>query len=478
MFSDGPASPMAERGSTAHEEQQNQDHLDILNRSIVCKYDTRLIPIVFLAYTVFWLDRANIALARVSGLEQDLRLQNAQFNTSLAVFFATYIVFNIPANLMLRRLGGGLFLPALIVTWGIATLCSGFVHNFTGLCVSRVFVGLAESGFLGGVLLWLGFFYTNEEIVARVGILLSSSPLAASLGGLLAGGLSRIESASYSRWPWIFFIEGAMTVVIGVAAYFIMPNTPDSAPFLTLEEKKAAKDRMVLLDQLLFARRILSLQNDSSDMDPSAEPNLIQHKASSTPSTTVATESTSNDRLHRSIWRRAIVHPVTLFMTLGCFLTVQSTYAFNLFLPTLLTEMGFQSLQNSLMTVPPNVLAFVWTIFVTQYSQRTNRVAFPLLFSAGLATLGFTLLLIGSYAGGTGSSGEPRIVMPLQYAGTFLVGAGVNSTSPLALSWVCINANPHYLRAIVLGFMIGIGNLASVIASFVYIKTNAPKFVY
>lgn len=297
--------------------------LDTLSKSILRKYDLRLIPTVFTAYTVFWLDRSNIALARVNGLEADLRLQAAQFNASLAVFFAAYIVFNIPANLIMRRLGGGRFLPALIVAWGLATLGSGFVEDFAGLCASRAFVGLAEAGFMGGVLLWLGFFYTNQEIVARIGIFLSSTPLAGSLGGLLAGGLSKIESGGYARWPWIFFIEGALTVLVGIAAFFIMPNTPETASFLTPEERIAAKDRMVLLDRRSFARRIAIISsNDSStaDIETTHGDKAALSKATSAGGVTAADVNTA-DKLHKSTWKRAILHPITLMLTLGCFLT-------------------------------------------------------------------------------------------------------------------------------------------------------------
>ena len=465
-----PASP-----GQPHSRAYSPDQLDALSKSIVRKYDIRLIPTVFTAYTVFWLDRSNIALARVNGLEADLRLRAAEFNASLAVFFAAYVVFNIPANLVMRRLGGGRFLPALVVAWGLATLGSGFVGDFAGLCASRAVVGLAEAGFMGGVLLWLGFFYTNEEIISRVGIFLSSTPLAGSLGGLLAGGLSRIDSGGYSRWPWIFFIEGALTVVVGIAAFFIMPNSPQTASFLTPEERIAAKDRMVLLDRRSFARRIACISSkDSSTAD--IDLNQRYHDNTTLSKSITATDVNTVDKLHRSVWRRAILHPITVFMTVGCFLTIESIYAFNLFIPSLLLEMGYRGLSNSLMTAPPNFFAFLYTIAATQYSQRTNRIAIPLILSSAMSTLGFVFLLLGSYAGGVEGDDTPRIVRGLQYAGMFFIGGGVSSATPLAMSWVCINANPHYVRAIVLGFMLAIGNLASFVASFVYVKTNAPRY--
>ncbi|CAH0044472.1 unnamed protein product [Clonostachys solani] len=491
MFSRWNSSPTSTPATVAYPNNWSRSHLDSLSKNVVRKYDIRIIPLVFLAYTIFWLDRSNIALARVNGLEQDLGLQNTQFNASLAVFFAFYILLNIPANILLRKIGGGTFLPALMVAWGAATLCSGFVTNFAGLCVSRAAVGAAEAGFLGGVLLWLGFFYTNDEIVSRIGILLSSMPLSGSLGGLLAGGLSRIQTGSYSRWPWIFFIEGALTIVVGIIAYFVMPDTPATASFLTGEEKIAAKARMILLDHRSFARRIAFVPTSSSSNSnipksrrDSTHPEAARNDTVTTVrfSTTLDIPATiigasSVDRIHKSTWKRAVLHPITLFMTVGCFFTVESIYAYNLFVPTLLVEMGFTGVKNPLMTVPPSLFAFLYTICITPYSQRSRRVALPLMVSACLATLGFLFLLIGSFAGGVDGQGKPVIVRPLQYAGTFLAGAGVSASTPLAMSWLCVNANPHYVRAISLGFVIGVGNFAAFLASYAYIKTSAPRYV-
>lgn len=472
----------SDHATTTADDAASIAHLQTISKVIVRKYDLHLIPLIFVAYTVFWLDRSNIALARFNGLERDLKLQDADFNTSLAVFFAMYILFNIPANLLLRKLGGGKFLPALIITWGIATTASGFVKDFTGLCVLRAAVGASEAGFLGAVLLWLGFFYTNEEIVSRIGILLSSAPLAGSIGGLLAGGLSRINVPGYRGWPWIFFIEGALTVVVGIVAAFVVPDTPEKAKFLTSEEKRAAKDRMVFLDRQSFARRIASTSNNSSkadvDKDKGYELPALSSNQESGITTQHRTDGNAKDKLQTVTWRRAILHPVTLLLTAGCFLTIESIYAYNLFVPTLLVEMGYRNVLNPLMTAPPNLVAFIYTIAITYYSQRTARVALPLAGSAGISAVGFLFLLIGSLAGGVRKDGSPNIVGPLQYVGTFLAGSGVSAATPLALSWTCVNAHPHYVRAIALGFMISIGNLATFLASFVYIKTNAPRYVF
>jgi hypothetical protein len=273
-----------------------------------------------------------------------------------------------------------------------------------------------------------------------------------------------------------------LTVVVGLVAAIVLPDSPEKARFLTSEEKRAAKDRMIFLDRQSFAHRIADTSNNSSKADVYKDKSYdlpTLHPGQGSGATTQHhTDANKKDKLQKATWRRAILHPVTLLLTTGCFLTIESIYAYNLFVPTLLVEMGYRNVLNPLMTAPPNFVAFVYTIAVTYYSQRTARVAVSLAGSAGISAVGYVFLLTGSLAGGVRIDGSPNIVGPLQYAGTFLVGSGVSAATPLALSWTCVNAHPHYVRAIALGFMISVGNLATFLASFVYIKTNAPRYVF
>jgi hypothetical protein len=458
------------------------EELKKISDRIVHKYDKLLLPIIFVAYLVFWLDRSNIALARHNGLEEDLKLSGSQFNQALAVFFAMYIVCNIPANLVLRKIGGRRVLSFLIFFWGLFTILSGFATNFSTLCAVRAAVGAAEAGFLGSALLWLGFFYTNEEIVARIGILLSSAPLAGALGGLLAGGFARISVTKFRGWPWIFFIEGAITMVVGCVAFYMIPDTPMEARFLTTTEKLASQHRMVVLDAQSFSRRLGESMRNGCDVDGdksvgSESPPIPSQEVNIRNESYHFFNSNALDRLRKTSWRRAILHPITLILTVGCFLTIESIYSYNLFVPTLLHSMGYTGVSIALMSVPPSVTAFIYTIVVTQYSQRRGSVAGSLALSGLVSATGYILLLIGSAAGGTDENGAPVLVRSVQYVGTFFASSGVSAATPLALSWTCVNAHPHFVRAIALGFMISLGNFATFLASFVYVKNKAPRYV-
>ncbi|KAJ0163404.1 putative transporter [Colletotrichum tanaceti] len=450
----------------------NTDSLDVgraqsaageLRASLVRKFDRRLVPAMFLAHLLFFLDKSNVALARINGLEQDLGLSGSQFNTALAMFFLLNVLFNIPGNLAVRRVGGAIWLPSLVAAWGLVTTCSGFVTSFAGLCVTRAFLGLTESSFLGGVLIYLGFFYTADELILRVGLFYSSTALAGFLGGLMAAGFGQIKVPGYVGWPWLFFIEGGLTVVLGLGLLFVLPHTPAEAKFLTPPERELAVRRMQAQDRWHYL--------DTSrpvDVDVDVDPEAVIGGARADGGALVV-----KDPLTWATVKGAIFNVVTMTMAIGAFFSIQAIYSFAMFLPTIIATMGYKSLKASLMTAPPNLAALVFTIGISLWSRRSGKTALPLNVCSITGVLGYALLIIGAKVG-------PRPLFlnaHVQYAGTFLVAMSVNATPPLALTWMSINASPHYVRAIALGFLLSIGNAASFLASFTYIKTEAPGYL-
>ncbi|EFQ25827.1 major facilitator superfamily transporter [Colletotrichum graminicola M1.001] len=442
--------------STGSTDARGFESTENLRASLVRKFDRRLVPAIFLAHLLFFLDKSNIALARINGLEQDLQLTGTQFNTAMAMFFILNILFNIPGNLAVRRVGGAIWLPALITAWGLVTTFSGFITNFAGLCATRVFLGLTESSFLGAVLIYLGFFYTADELILRVGLFYSSTALAGFLGGLLAAGLGQVRVAGHNGWPWIFFIEGSLTVILGISLLFVLPHTPSDAKFLSSAERSLAIQRMRLQDRWHHL-------GTPQPMDHDTEGRVQRH--GETP--------TNNDPLTWATVASAIFNVITMTVAVASFFSIQAIYSFSIFLPTIISAMGYERLQASLMTAPPNLAALVFTIAICVWSRRSGKTALPLNVCSITGILGYTLLIVGAKIGVA-----PLFMdVDIQYAGTFLVAMAVNAIPPLALTWMSINASPHYVRAIALGFVLSIGNSATFLASFTYIKTEAPRQV-
>lgn len=216
-----------------------------LDKRLNRKFDRHILPWLFGIWLFSFIDRSNIGNARIAGLATELHIATGtKFNIALLVFYVPYILVDVPSNLLVKKFRAGVYLPSLITAWGLVCTCMGFVNTFTGLVVCRCLLGLFEGGILGGVIIYLAMFYRRHDMMLRNGMFYCAAPLSGAFGGLLASGLARIEVGGYRKWPWIFFVEGAMTVVFGLICFFFMPDTPAAAGFLSDDEKSWAVRRM------------------------------------------------------------------------------------------------------------------------------------------------------------------------------------------------------------------------------------------
>lgn len=237
----------AEHGEKIDDSSNELVQLDPrLNGRIAWRFDTHIIPWLFGIWLLAFIDRSNIGNARIDGLAKDLKLDGNKFNVALTVFYVPYILVDVPSNWVVKYLGANYYLPGLLIAWGIVGMCTGFVKDYQGLLVCRFFLGLCEGGLLGGMILYLSMFYRRHELLSRIGMFYCAAPLSGAFGGLLATGLAEIHHGGYDRWPWIFVIEGVITIAYGLVVIFVLPPTPSHARFLLESEREAAAHRMSL----------------------------------------------------------------------------------------------------------------------------------------------------------------------------------------------------------------------------------------
>ena len=217
-----------------------------LDRRITRLFDLHIVPWLFGIWLLAFIDRSNIGNARIDGLATDLKLDGTKFNNVLAVFYVLYVLVDVPSNWFVKRVGAGLYLPGLMVAWGIVAMSMGFVKSYPALIVCRILLGLFEGGLLGGMILYLSMFYRRHQMLQRMGLFYCAAPLSGAFGGLLATGLAEIRHGGLNRWPWIFIVEGIITILFGTLATFFLPHTPALSKFLTEREKEGALARMRL----------------------------------------------------------------------------------------------------------------------------------------------------------------------------------------------------------------------------------------
>lgn len=207
-------------------------------RALVRKLDLYLIPLIMALYLFSFLDRVNIGNARLYGLEEDLNLSSNQFQVAVSILFVTYLLFEVPSNLVLKLFTPRRWIAFIAVTWGLIATMTGLVQNYGGLIAVRLLLGVVEAGLFPGLNVYLTFFYSKHELALRVGYLFVSAAIAGALGGLLAYGIGHMDGLEgMSGWRWIMIIEGIPSVILGIITYFALPNDAQSAYFLTKEEK-------------------------------------------------------------------------------------------------------------------------------------------------------------------------------------------------------------------------------------------------
>lgn len=201
------------------------------------KLQIRLLPFLFLLYVVAYVDRINIGFAALT-MNKDLGLTSRQFGLVAGIFFFGYCFFEIPSNLLLHKIGARIWIARILITWGIVAILTGLVRTAHQLYVVRFLLGLAEAGYFPGILLYLTYWFREKEQARAIALIMIGIPVASILGAPVSGLiLDHVHWLGMVSWRWLLVLEGIPAVACGVLTYFLLPNRPVEAKFLTAEEK-------------------------------------------------------------------------------------------------------------------------------------------------------------------------------------------------------------------------------------------------
>ncbi|KAB8069076.1 major facilitator superfamily domain-containing protein [Aspergillus leporis] len=410
------------------------DNAEMENR-ILRKMDIRIIPMLATLYLLAFLDRGNIGNAKIEGLLDDLHMTGPQYNWCLTVFFFTYCVFELPSNLLLKRMRPSRWLPLLMVAWGIVMTLMGVVQNYAGLLITRLFLGVAEAGLYPGAAYYITLWYPRHRAQYRQALFFSAASIAGAFSGILAYGIAKMDGVGgYAGWRWIFILEGLLTVVVAFVAPFAIHDSPETAKFLTEEERK-------------YVIRMVQTQ-------------------------TLGTNSTGEAPVQDTKFRTKYVVDalldwqiyVSLFMYWGITCPL---YGISFFLPSIIKDLGYTSSTAQLLTVPIYITAAVVAVGAAWLSDRRKQRSPFILFFMGLIAIGFIIVIASS------GRGVPGVV----YFGVFVVVIGIYPAFPGNVTWLSVNLAGDYKRAAGMAIQIGLGNLAGAMASNFYRGQDAPKYI-
>ena len=206
-------------------------------KAVIGKIMRRLIPLLILLTIVNFLDRVNIGYAALT-MNRDLGIDPAMFGLAAGIFSVGYILFEVPSNLLLHRIGAHIWIARIMVTWGVISMGMALVGNATGLYVVRFLLGVAEAGFIPGVTFYLLLWVPLRHRARLMAIWILSTPFAGILGGPLSGLLLQLDGAGgLHGWQWLFIAEGLPAVLLGFVTFFYLTPSPARAGWLTVPER-------------------------------------------------------------------------------------------------------------------------------------------------------------------------------------------------------------------------------------------------
>ncbi|MFM0662939.1 MFS transporter [Paraburkholderia sediminicola] len=236
--------------------QQRQD--DRLYRKIAL----RVVPFLFLCYVVSFVDRINIGFAHLQ-MTLDLGISEAAYGLGAGVFFLGYVLFEVPSNLLLAKIGATRTFCRIMVGWGIVSACTMFVQTAWQLSVLRFLLGAFEAGFFPGIVLYLTYWFPPRRRATVVSWFFAGAALAGMLGGPVSGWIMRDMAglAGLNGWQWMFLIEGVPAVLLGLAAFVLLVDRPEAVGWLTDGEKASLRHALSVEEQEKHAVSVASVHD-------------------------------------------------------------------------------------------------------------------------------------------------------------------------------------------------------------------------
>jgi ACS family tartrate transporter-like MFS transporter len=197
------------------------------------KVTFRIIPFLMVCYFIAFVDRVNAGFAALQ-MNQDIGLSSAAFGLGGGLFYITYVLCEVPSNLAMEKVGARLWIARIMITWGIVAACMALVVGPNSFYLVRMLLGAAEAGFFPGVILYLTYWFPAEYRGRIVAIFMVAIPISSFLGSPISASLLQLEGyLGYHGWQWMFVLEAVPAVLLGIASFFVLPNGPANARWLT-----------------------------------------------------------------------------------------------------------------------------------------------------------------------------------------------------------------------------------------------------
>lgn len=310
----------------------------------------RLLPFLILCYFAAYLDRVNIGFAALT-MNADLGIAAEAFGFIAGIFFLGYCLFEVPSNVLLARFGARVWIARIMVTWALVSAATAFATDVWSLSILRFMLGVAEAGFFPGIIFYLTRWVPASERAAVVAIFMAAVPISNLIGapvsGLILDGFDGV--LALKGWQWLFLIEAAPSLILGIAAFRVLDDSPDTAAWL-LPEERAALTR------------------------------------------TIAIETEARERERAYTLREALTDPRVIALGFVYFGIVAGMYGLTFWLPQIVKGFGFSNTATGFVTAIPYLFAVIamvaWGTRSDRQNERIWHVGLPCLIGAVALAVG------------------------------------------------------------------------------------------
>lgn len=405
------------------------------------KLDTHLVLFVAMLYMMSFLDRSNIGNAKIAGLMDDLKLNDDQYEWLLTAFYIAYILFEW-MTLCYKIFPPHIYISCCVMAWGVLASLQSITSSFGGLLVLRALLGIGEAAFVG-IPFYLSFFFRKDELAFRIGLFISAAPLATSFASSLAWGIVSLGGKTgIASWRLLFLLEGFPACLVAVWAWWWLPDNPASARWLRDRDRKVA---------------ILRMRKEDDGVEPlekasAAQANLPRHK-------------------QKFNWRLVLstLKDPKAYLTAGMFFCCNVAFSsMPVFLPTIVSSMGFSQKASQGLSAPPFLFAFFVVLVTAFLSDRIKSRSIPMIFHATLAMLGYIGLAV---------AGAAHFGHTLRYLAVFPICAGFFSAVTIVITWTVNNQPSDEGKGTGMAMLNIIGQMGPLVGTRLYPDAEAPYYV-
>jgi len=315
-----------------------------MSEQVFAKAARRLVPLMALLYLISIIDRLNVGFAALT-MNKDLSFSPTVFGFGAGLFFVGYLIFQVPANFVLERVGARRWVFIILSCWGAVSAACAFVQGPLSFYALRFILGIAEAGLFPGIVLYLTYWFPQSHQARLTASFMSASPFAFIVGGPLASFILQMDGAlGLHGWQWLFLIEGAPAIVLALVLVRIVPNTPAEASWLSAEEKT------------LIAARL-------GEDRPRVEREFLA----------------------------ALMDPRVLALGLAYVAIGAGGYGIRIWLPQIVQGMGFSNFATGFVVAVPYAIAMIAMILWGQSSDRRRERVWHVALPTLLAAAGFII---------------------------------------------------------------------------------------